>query len=134
MIGFSLSPGGLLLPYHIGVLSSLSQNNILTPEVPIVGSSAGAIAVAAHACNIPPKVSVDATIRLSDKLEAAGGIKSGQLLSCLEDELEELLPDNAHEIYNSRSGLAGLAYRQLFPSFKNILKTEFSSRNELIEG
>ena len=31
-IGLSLSPGGLLLPYHIGVLSGLSYYNQINNE------------------------------------------------------------------------------------------------------
>lgn len=51
----------------------------------------------------------------------------------LEEELENLLPSNAHEIVNEREGMTGLAYRQLFPSAKNILKTKFGSREEFME-
>jgi len=41
MIGFSLSPGGLLLPYHMGVLSTLSDKGYITDKTPLAGSSAG---------------------------------------------------------------------------------------------
>ena len=51
MIGFSFSPGGLLFPYHLGVIESLSTNGHLTPHSPIAGSSAGAIAVAVSSQN-----------------------------------------------------------------------------------
>ena len=44
-----------------------------------------------------------------------------------------MLPENAHEIMNTRQGLAGLAHKQIFPTRKNVLKTKFSSREELIE-
>lgn len=44
-----------------------------------------------------------------------------------------MLPSNAHEIVNERDGLTGLAYKQIFPTQKNVLKTEFGSREELIE-
>jgi len=44
-----------------------------------------------------------------------------------------MLPENAHEIVNERDGLTGLAYKQIFPTQKNILKTKFGSREELIE-
>lgn len=32
MLGFSLSPGGLLLPYHLGALASLSYHGFLSRE------------------------------------------------------------------------------------------------------
>lgn len=131
-LGFSLSPGGLLLPYHLGALSSLSQNGILTPSTPIAGSSAGAIAVASQACGISPLAGLEATIRLSEKCEELGGAR-GRLLPLLEAELDDMLPMDAHEIVNRREGLAGLAYRQIFPTQRNVLKTQFGSRDELIE-
>eukprot|EP01083_Nonionella_stella_P048251 129121_1 len=131
-IGFSLSPGGLLLPYHLGALSSLEQSSILTPSTPIAGSSAGAIAVASHACQVSPETCLDGTIRISSKCEAMGGAR-GNLLGLLEQELEDLLPCNAHELVNARQGLTGLAYKEIFPEVKNVLKTRFESREELME-
>lgn len=65
MIGFSLSPGGLLLPYHLGVLFALSYHRHLTADTPLAGSSAGAIAVAAHATGVPTAVALEASMRIS---------------------------------------------------------------------
>ena len=39
VVGFSLSPGGLLLPYHLGVLAALRESGRLDKTVPIAGSS-----------------------------------------------------------------------------------------------
>ena len=51
-VGFSLSPGGLLLPYHLGALASLAYHGFLTEKTPLAGSSAGAIAVASQASGV----------------------------------------------------------------------------------
>eukprot|EP01083_Nonionella_stella_P131245 398596_1 len=61
-----------------------------------------------------------------------GGAR-GNLLGLLEQELEDLLPCNAHELVNARQGLTGLAYKEIFPEVKNVLKTRFESREELME-
>lgn len=41
LVGYSLSPGGLLLPYHLGVLDALKYHRFLDDTSPIAGSSAG---------------------------------------------------------------------------------------------
>lgn len=40
-VGYSLSPGGLLLPYHLGALDALQYCRFLDDTTPIAGSSAG---------------------------------------------------------------------------------------------
>uniref|UniRef100_A0A7S2KLG9 PNPLA domain-containing protein n=1 Tax=Leptocylindrus danicus TaxID=163516 RepID=A0A7S2KLG9_9STRA len=132
MIGFSFSPGGLLFPYHLGVIKSLTNTNHLTEENPIAGSSAGAIAVASHAANVTPEQALEGCIRISDACEEMGGAR-GRLLPLLEQELNALLPQDAHRVVNERSGLTGLAYKEVFPVQKNVLATRFDSREQLIE-
>lgn len=51
-IGFSFSPAGLLMPYHLGVVEYLEHTGWLTPNVPIGGASAGAIVVVCTALRI----------------------------------------------------------------------------------
>lgn len=43
-LGFSFSPAGLLLPYHLGVIEYLVHSGYLTDHTPIAGASAGSIA------------------------------------------------------------------------------------------
>jgi hypothetical protein len=43
VVGYSLSPGGLLLPYHLGVLDALQFHNRLDRSNPVAGSSAGTL-------------------------------------------------------------------------------------------
>lgn len=134
MLGFSLSPGGLLLPYHLGVLASLSHHGYISEETPLAGSSAGAIAVAAHACGVPPNVALDASIRISSQCNPLF-LARGKLMPSLRDELNQLLPRNAEEIINERPGTVGLAHLQLFPETKPILQTQqFQTRDELIDA
>jgi hypothetical protein len=132
-IGFSLSPGGLLFPYHIGVLSSLSKRGYVTDSTPLAGSSAGAIAVASHAVGVDPEKALNACIRISEKCTVLGGAR-GRLMPLLEEELRTLIPDDGHEIVKQRPGLTGLAYREIFPSPKNVLATKFDSKDDLMEA
>lgn len=64
--GFSLSPGGLLLPYHMGVLEAMEYNQVLTVDSPLAGASAGGIAVAAHACGISGPQVLEATVAIAE--------------------------------------------------------------------
>ena len=61
-----------------------------------------------------------------------GGAR-GRLLPLLEQELDALLPGDAHEMVNERNGLTGLAYKEVFPVQRNVLATRFDSREQLIE-
>jgi predicted acylesterase/phospholipase RssA len=49
-VGFSLSPGGLLLPYHLGALEALKYNQFLDISTALAGSSAGAMYVSFLLC------------------------------------------------------------------------------------
>ena len=54
-IGFSFSPGGLLLPYHMGVADCLIKEKYLNQFESVVGgSSAGSIAAMAIGCGLDP--------------------------------------------------------------------------------
>jgi len=132
-IGFSLSPGGLLFPYHIGVLTSLQERGYVSDSTPLVGSSAGAIAVASHAVGVNSEQALLGCIRISEQCTKLGGAR-GRLMPLLEMELEAMIPRDGHEIVNQRSGLTGLAYREIFPAQKNVLATKFASKEELIEA
>lgn len=134
-IGFSLSPGGLLLPYHLGALASLSFHGYLTDSTPLAGSSAGAIAVASHASGVPSLQALEASTRVSGKL--IGNplfVPSGSLLPSLRTEMHHLLPTKAHEILNDRDGVVALAHRELFPRNQRVLQTQFETRNCLLDA
>jgi hypothetical protein len=132
-VGYSLSPGGLLFPWHIGVLSGLSYNGVLNNENPIAGSSAGAIAAAAHGAGVKPEVALEATIRMSEESGYMGGAR-GNLLPLLQKELDFILDDDVHEVLNNREGFVGLAYKELFPFNRAILDTQFDDRDHVIDS
>ena len=134
MIGFSLSPGGLLLPYHLGVLASLSYHGHLTADTPLAGSSAGAIAVASHATGVAPHVALEASMGISAQCNPLF-LARGGLMPSLWQQLDRLFCTDAHEIVNERPGLVGLAHLQLYPQNKPVLATQdFASRQALMDA
>lgn len=131
--GYSLSPGGLLFPYHIGVLTALEHLGALEDASPIAGSSAGAIAVCSHGARVKPEVALDATIRMAETCDTMGGAR-GNLLPLLQHELETILPEDSHLTINNREGLVGMAYYEIFPKRRPVLATNFDSKDDLINA
>jgi len=132
-IGFSLSPGGLLLPYHLGALAALSHHNYITESTPLAGSSAGAIAVSSHASGVPPLVALEAASRVSSKSTPLF-VARGGLIHSLKRELDHLLDPEAHTIINEREGITALAHRELFPRNRSVLQTHFDTRQSLMDA
>jgi len=62
-----------------------------------------------------------------------GGAR-GNLLPLLEDEMNAILPRDAHLIVNEREGMAAVAYHEIFPKRKSVLKSQFESREDFIES
>mmetsp|Transcript_28489 Transcript_28489/g.43072 ORF Transcript_28489/g.43072 Transcript_28489/m.43072 type:complete len:252 (-) Transcript_28489:591-1346(-) len=131
--GFSLSPGGLLFPYHVGALASLEYNGHLSENTPLAGSSAGSIAVAAQACGVLPEKSLEAAIKVSDNCAAMGGAK-GRLLPFVSACMDEIIGEKEFGSLVERRAPVGICYRELFPRNKAILKTNFDNKGELIQA
>jgi len=132
-VGFSLSPGGLLLPYHLGVLDSLQYNGFLDATTPIAGSSAGAIATASHGCGIDSRKVLDATIDISDRTKEMGGAR-GRLLPLLKENLHSFIGQEQMETLLDREGEVGIAYKELFPARTNVLQTKFDGPDDLVNA
>ncbi|KAL7517156.1 hypothetical protein ACHAWX_002102 [Stephanocyclus meneghinianus] len=134
-VGFSFSPGGLLFPYHLGVITSLNYHKRLPPSVHLAGASAGAIAVAAHASQTPPEHALEAAHRVCEECRNKfNGRAIGNLLPLLKVELENTFSPDAHVIVNEREGIVALAHRELFPNNRPVLTTSFDTRDDLIEA
>jgi len=136
LTGFSFSPGGLLFPYHLGVVTALNYHKRITDKVHLAGASAGAIAVACFASQTPSsEQALEGAIRICEICdERFGGNARGNLFPLLKNEMECRLSQDAHEIVNSREGTVALAHRELFPRNGPVLTTEFETREDLIEA
>jgi hypothetical protein len=132
-VGFALSPGGLLLPYHLGALDALEYLDILDgANTPVAGSSAGAIATMAHGCGLPKESILEATIRVSDTCHALGGAR-GRLLPLLEREMETLVGDEEF-LHLQQERDVGIAYTQVFPTKQSYLQRDFDDRADLFQA
>jgi hypothetical protein len=131
--GFSLSPGGLLLPYHLGCLDSLRYNGYLDNSTPIAGSSAGAIAVATEGCGISSSLVMDATIKISEVCKQQGSAR-GRLLPLLRTELEQTIQEEQHLRLQERTGPTLVAYKEVFPRNQAVLQADFEDSNDLIQA
>lgn len=132
-IGFSLSPGGLLLPYHMGVLHQLQQEAVIDSSTLVAGSSAGSIAAMAHGCNIHPYQVLDGTVDISETCQRKYGRAHGKLLQQLEHHMERLVGESQFEHLQQHSNI-GIAYTQVFPQQQSHLQTSFDSRDDLFRA
>lgn len=102
-IGFSFSPGGLLLPYHMGVADCLIHEKYLDPsESLLAGSSAGSIATMAIGCGLDPVAGLEGTIAISDRCLLSGKSARGNLLPLLEHQMETLVGDDEFDFLQQR--------------------------------
>ena len=131
--GFSLSPGGLLLPYHVGALEALEYHGYLSDHTPLAGSSAGSIAAAAQACGIDGPSVLEATIQISDYCDSMGGAR-GRLLGALRTSLGAMITEEEHRTILERPGKVVIAYQEIFPRYRSIHETKFETRDDLIDA
>jgi hypothetical protein len=133
MRAFSLSPGGLLLPYHLGALSALTELGALQPSTDVVGgSSAGAIAAMSYGCGLKPTDILEATVSISDKCHILGRAR-GNLLPLLEQEMESRVGEEEFRFLNEERDI-GIGYKEIFPRQKSFLQTEFENREDLFRA
>lgn len=133
MLAVALSPGGLLLPYHLGVLEALSEYNVIDArQTPISGASAGAIAVSGWSGGVSIEDMLEATIQMS---RDCGSRAQGRLLPLLRQELETLLTDEVFAQLTSRPAFTGIVYREVFPKFWNKqIQSRFETKEDLIQA
>jgi hypothetical protein len=133
VVGFSLSPGGLLLPYHLGALGALKHRGHIGGGTPLAGASAGSIAATSVAADINLRRILDATVDVCNHCVEQGGAR-GNLLPLLRRHLSEQIREEQFVNVLCRQGKVVIAYKELFPRFRNVLQTEFHDRNDLMNA
>lgn len=138
MKAFSLSPGGLLLPYHLGALQSLMESGALQPTRDWVGgSSAGSIAAMSYGCGLKPTEILEATIKVSDQCHQLQRAR-GNLLPLLRQEMEARVgPEEFNFLVDKDGGggrKIGIAYKEVFPRLKSHLQFDFENRQDLFQA
>jgi hypothetical protein len=106
----------------------------ITDQTPLVGASAGAIAVATHACQLKSTTVIDATIALCEQCTAQYGTTTRRLIPALRQQMQQFIGPSQLECLQNRPGLTGIAYQQLFPTTQSILQTHFTSIEDLIDA
>jgi predicted acylesterase/phospholipase RssA len=132
-VGFSLSPGGLLLPYHLGVLDALEHHGLVNENTPLAGSSAGAIATASKAAKIDSRQVLESTMNICDQCFALGGAR-GRIMPLLKQNLMNHVGAQEFDTLQKRSGAVAIAYMEIFPEQKSVLQTGFRDRFDLISA
>lgn len=130
-LGFSFSPAGLLLPYHLGVAACLVDLGVLSPDVPIAGASAGALAAIVVACNVPVDLVMQTMYRVEQNLRKFGAARRLHML--LDKELESLLPPNAPDVISERPGRTTIAYTHVWPLPRGQFVSQFTTVDDIRE-
>lgn len=132
-MNLSFSGCGFLGIYHVGVASAFRE---YVPQMclgKICGASAGSLAAAALACEVPLGETTTYILRVAVRARqrALGPLHPGfDINGIIHDSLCKLLPENAHKVCSGR----------LFISLtrvsdgKNVLMSEFESRDQLIQA
>jgi len=131
-VGVSFSPAGLLTPFHLGAAQRLEQLGWIDSTTTLAGSSGGALAAAVTALNIDPSQSVASCCRIASRCRDEGTFRT--LGAALREELQIMLPEDAHAVLDRRPGTTQIAFLELLPSFATPrLATSFSSKQDLQE-
>ncbi|PNW75545.1 hypothetical protein CHLRE_12g530950v5 [Chlamydomonas reinhardtii] len=126
--GFGFSAGGLLFPYFLGISEQLQSMNVLLPETPVAGASAGSIIAVCAKSGLSEEELLVAFLDLARDCRQ-GGTRT-RLKSVLRRVLEKALPDDIHERCNGR---AHLAVTRLWPEFTPQTISSFRSRTDVID-
>ena len=125
---------GFLGIYHIGVMSCLKENAVdfLKRVRCYGGASAGAFAAAGLVMDLSIQEVAEPVIRLTNRAKSLsfGPLHpSFQLVQAVRTAFQKMLPDNAHEIASGRLHIS----LTRVPDFTNLIVSEFSSKDDLIE-
>ncbi|UKJ90030.1 hypothetical protein MACJ_003288 [Theileria orientalis] len=145
-IGFSFSPSGFLMPYHLGVLSYLCEHNAINCTVPIGGASSGSLSICASVvlngfinCMNVVEGSSKRLRSMHQKNFDQKSVKQtdSEVSESLDDivrtTLSEILGDGCYQFINDRIGSMTVGYsviRRL--RFKSMLNSHFFSVLDLI--
>ena len=126
--GFSFGSGGLLVAYHIGVVEGLRETygNDLQ-FVPLAGASCGVIAALCVRMNLSIDEMKESFWELLDHVRRYGPQAS---VTLLRDQLERMLPPNAHELCNRGDFHVELSSSA---NFRPFFVSRFESRDDLID-
>mmetsp|Transcript_21618 Transcript_21618/g.36215 ORF Transcript_21618/g.36215 Transcript_21618/m.36215 type:complete len:302 (+) Transcript_21618:88-993(+) len=125
-IGVSFSPAGLLTPFHIGASEQLKKYKLIDNDTALAGSSGGALAAATSAIGISAADAMFCSIYVAQRCRDEGPRLT--LRKALDKVLDDVLPNDAHEILNERNSRCYVAYAEVTPSLRQPLGPQFVYR------
>lgn len=129
-IGFSFSPAGLLLPYHSGVAEVLKDFQVIRPDVPIAGASAGALACATVVADVDLPSLLRTLLAVQAALRRCGAPRNLQRV--ITSHLEELMPQHVAKMFNERPAPASIAFTRVWPP-KGFVVNTFTDKKDVQE-
>ncbi|KAH0487166.1 MAG: hypothetical protein KVP17_003608 [Porospora cf. gigantea B] len=130
--GFSFSPAGLLLPYHLGVACYLQEVGVLTDEVPIAGASAGALCTVLAGCGLElASVGMYAIYEVERNIEKLGA--AGRLIDVLRNQFMDIIEDEHIAAYNDRPAPATVSYTSILPYPRGRFVSRFKNEEDLLD-
>lgn len=132
-MNLSFAGCGFLGIYHIGVASAFRE---YAPQIclnKIAGASAGSLAAAALACEVPLGETTTYVLRVAVRARqrALGPLHPGfDINGIIHDGLCKLLPENAHKMCSGRLHVS----LTRVSDGKNVLLSQFESREHLVEA
>lgn len=127
-LSFGFSAGGLVFPYLLGVASQLTDSGVITEETKLGGASAGSLVAACAKSGVSYGSLVDSLLNLAHNCRVHG--TQGRLAYFLEQELQQMLPEDIHERCN---GSTYIAVTRVTPTVYPELVSQFSSKDDLIQ-
>ncbi|KAI6187596.1 PNPLA domain-containing protein [Aphelenchoides besseyi] len=124
---------GFLCIYHAGVCAAIKEYAPQLTKNKMYGASAGSIVAAGLICNVC--ISEATILMLKAVSQAQANVlqtlsPNFDLNGIVRDGLNRMLPPNAHELCSGRLFISLTRYRD----FKNIVVSEFKTRDELIQA
>ncbi|KAI6216581.1 PNPLA domain-containing protein [Aphelenchoides fujianensis] len=124
---------GFLCIYHAGVIAAIKEYAPQLTKNKMYGASAGSIVAAGLICNVC--ISEATILMLKAVSQAQANVlqtlsPNFDLNGLVRDGLNRMLPPNAHELCSGRLFISLTRYRD----FKNVVVSEFKTRDELIQA
>ncbi|CAL4084477.1 unnamed protein product, partial [Meganyctiphanes norvegica] len=132
-MNISFSGCGFLGIYHVGVSACLRKHGIHLQIDRAAGASAGAMAAACYICNSDLGIMMSSLLKsvLESRKRTLGPFSPAfDVDKELRKGMEEVLPLDAHELCSGRLFISATR----FSDKKNVLLSQFSSREELIDA
>lgn len=129
-VGISFSPSGLMTAFEIGASAQLRELGILNSKTALAGSSGGALVALSCALDVPARDMFDVKVKVAKACRNKGSRST--LGTEVKAALEAMVPDNAHEILNSRSATFTLGYSEIYPTRKAHFVNVFRDKADIV--